>query len=182
MSPESVTLVGLRCSGKSTVGRELARLLGLGFVDLDEMIAGKFSEEAGEDPCTVGEVLERIGVPAFRELESRCLREVLGDGPVVVATGGGAVEAPGNRSLLSASRCLWLDAPVEVLAARLRADPTLRPALLGGGDPAAELAELHEKRAPLYREVASVRLQAAPATALEVARTAENWLREAKNT
>lgn len=182
MSPESITLVGLRCSGKSTVGRELARLVGLRFVDLDEVVARTYAEEAGEEPCAVGEVLERIGIAAFRELESRCLREVLAGDPMVVATGGGAVEAPGNRSLLAASRCLWLDAPVEVLAARLRADPTLRPALLGGGDPAAELAELHEKRAPLYGEVASVRLEAAPATALEVARTAQNWLREAKST
>lgn len=154
MSGAAVCLIGLRCAGKSTVGRALAERLGRRFVDLDEVLA----ERGGR--ASAGALLAAVGEGEFRELETLTLSELLAtEEPLVVATGGGCVESPGSRHALSAARTFWLDAPVEVLAARLRADPTPRPSLTGA-DPAEELAVLARRRRPLYEGLSEARLDA----------------------
>lgn len=148
-----VTLVGLRCSGKSSVGRALAELLGRPFVDLDEALA-----ERWERP--VGELLVWAGPLTFRDLEQHELALRLAPGEAsVLSPGGGAVERAASRARLALTRCFWLDAPPEVLGSRLARDPTPRPALLSD-DAAGEVAELARRRAPLYAEVAEARLDA----------------------
>jgi shikimate kinase len=146
-----VALVGLRCSGKSSVGRELARLLERPFVDLDDEVAFL----AGTD--TAGAVIEELGLGAFRRLEARALERLLTAGePGVLATGGGVVEQALNRQWLAQhTRCVWLRADPALLRARLKADPTPRPSLTGA-DPADELEGLSKRRAPLYAEVAEL--------------------------
>lgn len=174
-----VTLVGLRCSGKTSVGGALARELGGTFADLDEVLAARWAAEnsAGAEHASAGEVLARIGIEAFRELEERCLAELLDAGGVrVLATGGGAIERTANRERLARTRCVWLDAPVEVLVARQSRDATLRPPLLGGGDPAAETAELARRRAPLYAEVAELRLDAGAESVARLVERVVEWL------
>ena len=148
----SIALVGLRGAGKTTVGRRLAQLLDLSFVDLDVALAAL--EGSGR---SAGELLAGLGEPAFRELEARALARVLaGAEPVVLATGGGAVLRAESRELLSARcRCVWLDAPVEVLAARLAADSTSRPALTEL-EPLAELERLAAERRELYETLAEL--------------------------
>jgi shikimate kinase len=153
-----VALVGLRCCGKTSVGRELARALGLGFVDLDEAIAWS----AGEGCCaehapSVARLVAEHGWTGFREMERRELARVLeAQGELVVATGGGAVEREDNRRLLrSRARCVWLREELDVLRRRLAADGGARPALTGG-DAAAELDEIAARREPLYAEVAEL--------------------------
>jgi shikimate kinase len=148
-----VALVGLRCSGKSSVGRELARLLARPFVDLDDEVAGL----AGTD--SAGAVIEELGLDAFRRLEARALERLLSSGePGVLATGGGVVELPLNRQWLALhTRCVWLRAEPALLCARLLADPVLRPSLTGA-DPADEIEGLARARAPLYAEVAEYTL------------------------
>jgi len=161
MSEPVIALIGLRGSGKSSVGHELAEALEVPFYDLDESLVG--FHVAG-DPATrsftsAGAILSELGEEGFRDLEARVLREVLAiPGPKVLATGGGVVERSENRELLAERcTCVWLDGPLEILLARIEADSTLRPPLTDL-DPAAELAALARRRAPLYAEVATLKL------------------------
>lgn len=175
----AIALVGLRCSGKTTLGRALARELGLGFVDLDDAVAWAASEGCcAQHIPTVAHVVETLGWSGFRELESRELERVLSSGDaLVLATGGGVVESPANRELLRArANCIWLDAPLETLRTRLALDTTVRPSLTGRSA-ADELAELAARREPWYREVAAQRLDTSRETPEALARTLAELLR-----
>jgi len=146
----TIALVGLRCSGKSSVGRALAERLALPFVDLDAELARLARERHGGAERPAGAWLAELGEPAFRDLETAALERVLArPAPCVLATGGGVVERAANRSLLAACTCVWLQVPAAELARRMEADPTPRPGLLGP-DPTAEIEELERRRAPLY--------------------------------
>jgi shikimate kinase len=139
-----IVLVGLPGVGKSTVGRRLARRLGLPFVDSDEEI-----ERAAVH--TIPEIFDRFGEASFRDGERRVLRRLIESGPRVVATGGGAFLDSETRALIL-ERCLavWLDADVETLAARVKRRG--RRPLLAGKDPRILLRELAEVRRPVYAE------------------------------
>ena len=164
-----LALVGMRCSGKSTVAVQLAARLERTVVDLDdEVVALARREGRAEGIETAGDLLAAAGQPAFRDLEERAFASVLSRadaGRLVIATGGGVVERPGNRDRLAAAITVWLDAPVEVLAARMRADSTPRPALgAGESDPVAELAGILERRRGAYEQVADHRISAGTAS------------------
>ena len=134
-SAETVALTGMMGSGKSTVAREVARLLGRPFVDTDAEV----ERRAGR---TVEAIFAERGEAAFRALEREAVRGVAG--PVVVALGGGAFCDPGNAErLLAVGRVVFLDvSPAE--AARRIGD--------GGGRPlAGRWEELLRARLPLYR-------------------------------
>ena len=140
----SIVLVGLMGVGKSTIGKRLARRLGLPFVDSDDAIADAAGEPAGV-------VFERHGEAAFRDGERRVVARLI-EGPAqVIATGGGAYVDADTRALLNARAItVWLHAPVAILVERTARRDT-RP-LLKGGDPAAVLARLAAERGPLYAE------------------------------
>jgi shikimate kinase len=131
-----VVLVGLMGVGKSTVGRRLARRLGLDFIDSDSEI-----EETVGLPW--GELFERYGEADYRDGERRLVARLV-DGKVrVIATGGGVFVDPQTRQLLmERTITVWLDAPVDVLAERTSRRDT-RP-LLKNGDPKATLERLAE--------------------------------------
>jgi shikimate kinase len=132
-------------AGKSTVGRRLARRLGLPFVDSDSEI----EDAAG---LSAGEVFLRFGERDFRDGERRVVAR-LANGPVrVIATGGGAFVDPETRALLN-QRCItvWLDAPVDLLAERTARRPETRP-MLKDGDRSETLARLIDERRPAYAE------------------------------
>lgn len=153
--------MGLRCAGKSTVGAALAGRLGWSFTDLDLELVRAWNEDADLPVASAGELLASQGEPAFRRLEERVLVRVLErGGPRVIATGGGCVESSVCREGLGRVWTFWLDAPVEVLAARMREDGTPRPSLTGG-DPAEELGLLAERRGSHYAEVSERSLDAA---------------------
>jgi len=168
-----ISLIGLRCSGKTTVGRELALLLSRPFVDLDDEVA------ALAGAASAGELIEELGLATFRRLEARVLERLLTEGrrtgkeagnqPPVLATGGGAIEDAVNRQWLAQhTRCVWLRAGLELLRARLGADPTGRPSLTGA-DPGAELELLDARRAALYAAVAELEVDAGRGTPRELA-------------
>ncbi|NJC06669.1 shikimate kinase [Sphingomonas kaistensis] len=141
----SIVLVGLMGAGKSTVGRRLARRLGLPFVDSDTEI----EDAAG---LSAGEVFQRFGERDFRDGERRVVAR-LAEGPVrVIATGGGAFVNDGTRALLNA-KCItvWLDAPVRLLTERTARRPETRP-MLTNGSRAETLARLDAERRPAYSE------------------------------
>ena len=137
-----IVLVGLMGAGKSTVGRRLARRLGLPFVDSDAAI----EDAAG---YSAAEVFERFGEQDFRDGERRLVARLI-DGEVrVIATGGGAFVDPGTRDLLNdRAITVWLDAPIDVLTDRTSRRDT-RP-LLRNGDPKGTLERLAEERRPSY--------------------------------
>lgn len=121
---KNVYLVGPRASGKSTLGRMLAKALGRPFVDLDEA----FVDRVGR---TIAEVVEDEGWERFRELETEVLGGVADAGGHVVATGGGAVLKATNREILGRGVVVYLQADAEAVVARLLAElkPEQRPAL-----------------------------------------------------
>ena len=138
-----IALVGLMGAGKSTVGRRLAKRLGLPFVDADREI------EAAAD-LSVAEIFERFGEAHFRDGERRVIARLVEGPPRVIATGGGAFMDGETRALIL-ERCvaIWLDADVEVLAERATRRGG-RPLL--NGDPVASLRALAETRNPIYAE------------------------------
>lgn len=141
-----ISLVGLPGSGKTTVGRHLARRLGLPFEDSDHVIEQRLG-------CSIREYFEREGEEAFRDVEESVIRELMQGPPGVLATGGGAVLRPANRQALhGGSQVVYLRSTPEELFRRLRHD-THRP-LLQVADPMARLRSLYEQRDPLYRETA----------------------------
>ncbi|HUG46019.1 MAG TPA: shikimate kinase [Sphingomicrobium sp.] len=139
-----IVLVGLMGAGKSTVGRRLAKRLGLPFVDSDAEI----EDAAG---FSAAELFERYGDSDFRDGERRLVARLV-DGTVrVIATGGGAFVDPRTRKLLNErALTVWLDAPVDVLAERTGRRDT-RP-LLRNHDRKGTLERLSQKRGSAYAE------------------------------
>lgn len=156
-----LALVGMRCAGKTMTGWVLARRLDRRFVDLDDEVV-RFARHAGHAVSSIAELLGEAGLATFRELEADVLKKLLEPAPrIVLATGGGVVERPDNRAWLARVPCtVWLSVPLEILSARMRAGatnrPPLRPALLGGEDPVAELPALLARREPYYRATAEL--------------------------
>ncbi len=140
----SIVLVGLMGAGKSTVGRRLAKRIGLPFIDADAEI-----EAAAK--LSVAEIFERFGEDYFRDGERRVIARLLLGPPVVMATGGGAFMNAETRALIAVGAIsVWLDANIPVLAERVARRGT-RP-LVSGRDPVAVLSELADQRAPIYAQ------------------------------
>jgi shikimate kinase len=134
--------------GKSTIGKEVARRLGLPFVDCDKAI----ERHAGR---SISELFEYGGESSFRDLESEILASLIDEGASVIATGGGAVLREANRELLrTRTRCIYLQAKPGFLWHRLRRDR--RRPLLQVPDPLARLHQMSVEREPLYLETARI--------------------------
>jgi shikimate kinase len=158
-----ICLIGFMGSGKTTVGALLARQLAWRFVDLDTRI-----EEASG--LRITEIFERLGEPAFREIEHQQLVNVLGQAaeeahPLILALGGGTFAQSPNIGLLRESGCalVWLDCPMDVLLARC-VTMTGRPLFRDEHS----FRQLYEQRLPFYRQ-ATYRVEAggAPRHAVE---------------
>jgi len=139
----NVYLVGMMGSGKSSVGKLLARQLEYRFFDTDtlaERVAGR----------AIKEIFASDGEAAFRELETQVLGQLAACTRSAIATGGGIVLAQKNWSYLHQGLTVWLDAPAEVLLDRLRYDSS-RP-LLRTPNPEATLTDLLDRRRSLYAQ------------------------------
>lgn len=151
----SIVLVGLMGAGKSTVGKRLAKRLGMPFVDSDDEI-----EVAADHK--ISEIFDRFGEASFRDGERRVIARLIEGPPKVIATGGGAFMDERTRRLIL-ERCIaiWLDADVETLAERVsRRDH--RP-LLRDTEPLPLLRNLSSMRSPIYAEAhLHIRSQPAP--------------------
>ena len=155
-----LVLVGMRCSGKTTVGRALAARLSLPFVDLDDETQ-RFGRFAGFPAGSVGELLSSAGEARFRDLEATALRKLLEPSQdLVVAAGGGAIEREDNRTWLErTATVVFLSVLPRLLRVRMVADPTLRPGL-EAEDPLGEIEAVLARREPLYRAVADLVVEA----------------------
>jgi shikimate kinase len=141
-----IALVGLPGSGKTTVGRQLARRLQLPFVDSDHEIEVRIG-------CSIREFFEREGEASFRDIEQEVIDTLTQGTSKVLSTGGGAVLREANRQFLrERGRTVYLKSTPEELFRRLRHDSN-RP-LLQVADPLAKLKSLFAERDPLYKEVA----------------------------
>ena len=168
----SIVLVGLMGAGKSTVGRRLARRLGLSFVDSDDEI-----ERAADHK--ISEIFDRFGELSFRDGERRVIARLIEGPPKVIATGGGAFVNDATRALIL-ERCLavWLDADLETLAERVsRRDH--RP-LLRDKEPLPLLRDLATRRNPLYAQAhLHIRSQPSPheRAVEQIIKAIEDWER-----
>ena len=155
---KTVVMVGMMGAGKTAVGRALAQLLGVPFLDSDHEI------EAAAN-MTVPEIFARDGEPFFRARESEVIHRLLAGAPCVLSTGGGAFLSEQNRETISTHGVsVWLDADVELLWNRVKHRDT-RP-LLRTDNPKRTLETLFEARVPSYSQ-ADVRVPCAPPVAVE---------------
>lgn len=147
----NLMLVGMMGSGKTTIGRTLARHLGKVFVDSDEEI----QQRTG---VTITHIFDIEGETGFRQREAAAIRNLVGRDNMVLATGGGAVLTEQNRAMLKQNGIvIYLKASVHDLWQRTRHDRS-RP-LLQAADPHAKLTELHHQRDPIYQQVADIVIQ-----------------------
>lgn len=164
----TLILIGLRGSGKSTVGRLLANQVGGSFVDLDEVTPGILGRG------TVAQAWELDGQAAFRDAESEALRLTLEAPPAVLALGGGTPTAPGAAERINQARrsgaalVVYLRAAAGELRRRLHGPRPAgatgpgpdRPSLTGR-DPLDEIEDVLAVRDPLYCSLADVVLESA---------------------
>jgi len=166
--PRTATvLIGLRGSGKTTLGRLLAARREVPFVDLDDRTI------AAAGHASVSAMFRAVGEPAFRQAERAALEAALAADTAagsVIALGGGTPTAPGAREMLAAARdagwirIVLLEAPPTVLGARLSVAPGDRPLLIGA-DFAEEATLLAGRRMPAYRALAQATVTTARPTA-----------------
>lgn len=148
MAPKAV-LVGLPGSGKSTIGRRLAKALGVSLLDTDAAIEAQTGR-------SIADIFATDGEKEFRRIEEDVVRAALADHDGVLSLGGGAVTSPGVCEALVGHTVVYL----EINAAegvRRTGGNTVRP-LLAGPDRAEKFRALMAKRVPLYRRVATIRV------------------------
>jgi len=142
LGSRSIVLVGMMGAGKSSVGKRLAQRLGLGFFDADTEI----ERAAG---MTIPDMFEKRGEAEFRQGEQRVISRLLADGPIVLATGGGAYMNEMTRAFIAQQGVsVWLKAEFDVLMRRVRKRSN-RP-LLQNPDPEGTLKRLIDARYPIY--------------------------------
>jgi shikimate kinase len=161
----TISLIGYRGTGKTTVGRLLAERLGVELTDTDDLIVKRCGMDIAEFFCRAGE-------PAFRQLESQVVADLSDGKPRVVALGGGAVLSDANRAhIRSWGPVVWLQADPQTLARRLVGDPATtrqRPPLTAYG-PQQEIAEVLAERLPLYASTCTHQIDTHGKSAQEIA-------------
>ena len=142
----NIILIGFMGTGKTSVGRRLAKRLGWPFVDVDRMI----EESAG---MSIARIFAERGEAVFRRLERRCIRRVVHCRHHVIATGGGAFADSQSRARLRVSGpVICLTAKPHVILARIEKGRTLRPLLAGSPNPLARIKTLLAARAGAYAQ------------------------------
>jgi shikimate kinase len=148
MAPKAV-LIGLPGSGKSTIGRRLAKALNLTLLDTDAAI----EETTGR---TIADIFANDGEKEFRRIEEDVIRSALKSHDGVLSLGGGAVTTPGVRDALAGHNVIYLEISASE-GVRRTGGATVRP-LLAGGDRSEKFKALMSQRVPLYRRVATMRV------------------------
>lgn len=148
VAPRAV-LVGLPGSGKSTIGRRLAKALGVEMLDTDAVI----EQQTGR---SIADIFATDGEQEFRRIEEQMVRRALAEHDGVLSLGGGAVTTPGVRSALAGHTVVFLEISATE-GVRRTGGSTVRP-LLAGGDRGEKFRALMAQRVPLYRKVATIRV------------------------
>jgi shikimate kinase len=176
LGTRSLVLVGLMGAGKSTVGRRLAQKLGLPFRDADHEI----ETAAG---MTIPDIFAIHGEAHFRDGERRVIARLLQEGPMILATGGGAFMNEETRArIVQNGISVWLRADLDVLMRRVRKRAT-RP-LLQTADPEGTMRNLIETRHPVYATAdLTVDSHEAPhdRVVIDIIETVDRWLEEQRS-
>lgn len=144
LQQQTIVLVGLMGAGKTSVGKRVAAMLGLPFVDSDVEIESAAS-------MSVPEIFANLGESAFRDGERKVIARLLSGAPCVLATGGGAFISPETRQhILRNAVSVWIRADLDLLWERVRGRPG-RP-LLAQPNPKKILGDLNQARSPIYAE------------------------------
>jgi shikimate kinase len=145
----NIFLVGPMGAGKTTIGKQLAQLLHLEFIDTDQEIEARTG-------APIDWIFDIEGEEGFRVREKEIIAELSQRQGIVLATGGGAVVAPENRNFLAGRGIVvYLETSIEQQLERTRKDKR-RPLLQNNDDPEATLIALHKERDEQYREIADV--------------------------
>ncbi len=145
LGEKPIVFVGMMGSGKSAIGKMVADELSLPFRDSDAEIV----TAAG---MSVPEIFEKFGEEHFRTGEARVVARLVAEGPAVLSLGGGAFIADETRELIKHKAVsVWLKADADLLLSRVMRRPKSRP-LLQTADPRQTLADLLEKRSPIYAQ------------------------------
>lgn len=163
MAPRAV-FIGPMAAGKTKIGKRVARLLGVGFLDTDRVIVARHG--------AIADLFREQGEPAFRAIERGVVAEALaGDG--IVSLGGGAVLDPATQRDLADLPVVFLHAPASVVAARLALDEGKRPLVAGG---IADWERIFAERRPIYESLASHTVDTSTGRFDDIARGVAAWL------
>jgi len=161
----NIVLIGYRCSGKTEVGKILARELEKDFLDTDELI----EDNAG---CSIETIISRDGWNHFREIEKSLIEKVSRRNNLIIATGGGVVMDEDNvKNLKENAWIVWLNGESEVIRERMDKEQRsgkIRPSLTGE-DPLEEIKQVMDVRIPLYEKAATLVVDTSTVTSAEVA-------------
>ena len=168
----NIVLIGYRCSGKTEVGKILARELEKDFLDTDELI----EDNAG---CSIETIISRDGWNHFREIEKSLIEEVSRRNNLIIATGGGVVMDEDNvKNLKENAWIVWLDGKLEVLRETMNREQKsgkIRPSLTGV-DPLEEIKQVLDVRIPFYKKAANFVVDTSNRTLEKVAASITNNL------
>jgi len=168
----NLVLIGYRCSGKTEVGKNLARELSTDFLDTDAVI----EQRAG---CTIEHIIAGNGWEAFRAMERELIKELSEKDHLIIATGGGAVMDEVNVSRLKRNGWLiWLKGSEEALKKRMTADHqsvSMRPSLTGM-DTLEEIRHVLAQRIPYYRKAGNCEIDTTHLSVKEVVRSILNMI------
>lgn len=140
----NITLIGFMGTGKTAVGKRLAKRLGWEFVDVDALIEAKAKK-------SVPQIFSEHGERVFRRLEQRAIRQAMRGHEHVIATGGGAFMNPENQRLVRAvGPVICLTAQAKIILQRAQRTPASRPLLAGSVNPLARIQQLMTQRASAY--------------------------------
>lgn len=163
MGPRAV-FVGPMASGKTKVGKRVARLLGAGFLDSDQVIVARHG--------AIADIFRDQGEPAFREIERAVVAEALqSDG--IVSLGGGAILDLETQADLADLTVVFLHAPARVVAVRLDAERGKRPLVTGGVD---DWQRIFDARRPIYESLADYSLDTSTGRFDDIAQEVAAWL------
>ena len=170
----NIILVGYRCSGKTEVGRMLAKEMGRDFIDTDVLI----EKDAG---YSIETIIKREGWDHFRKIEKRIIKEVSKRDDLIIATGGGVVMNEENvMSLKKNGFIIWLNGKGEVLKERMERDQRsgrIRPSLTGA-DPLEEIEAVLDVRNPLYERAGDLMVDTSHLSISEVVNSIIRFLPE----
>jgi len=149
MAPKAV-LIGMPGSGKSTIGRRLAKAMGVPMLDTDAEIVSTTGR-------TIADIFSEDGEQGFRRIEEDVVKAALASHEGIVSLGGGAVTSPGVREALAGHTVVYLEISAAEGIRRTTTGSNVRP-LLAGDDAAAKYRKLMSERVPLFRRVATMRV------------------------
>jgi len=150
-------LIGFKACGKSTIGKRLAELMDVEFVDLDQRIEDWYEQHNGSR-LTFREIYRQVGPEAFGRIEQQVLEEIEAKGRMILSVGGATVMNEQNRHVIKqAGKVIYIVVEPESLYERIMADGV--PAFFDADDPRGSFDRLFEQRTPVYETMADYRIE-----------------------